>query len=128
MKLKASLVFSSWLASFHCVTDKFGLKWELFKLPTVYKNPCQEQGRHILRGFSINFFLAFRLKLKGNQFYFRTIRKLKIDELPAIWIPDQDEIQFSARFWMMPAVRKRWGSTFRFQAIRDVWSKIILCI
>jgi len=42
-----------------------------------------EQDKHILRGFSIESLPVIWLSFKGNQFYFRTIRNLKIVRLPA---------------------------------------------
>jgi len=51
-----------------------------------------------------------------------------MEEISAIKILDLDETQHNMRFWMRPAVRKRWGSTFRIHATRDVWSRITLCI
>ena len=37
---------------------------------------------------------------------------------------DQDETQLLMMSWMKPVIRKRWVSTFRFQATRNVWSRI----
>ena len=52
-----------------------------------------EQDKHILSGFSIESYPIIRLSFKENQFYFRTIRKLKIEKLSAIWISGQDGTQ-----------------------------------
>ena len=76
----------------------------------------------------LNLYPIIRLSFKKNQFYFWTIRKLQIVGLPAIWISDRDETKLRMRSWMRSTVRKRWGSTFRFYATRDVWSRIVLCI
>jgi hypothetical protein len=46
--------------------DKFGVKTELLSLPTG-KQPCQEQARPNLRGFSIAIHLIYMQILSRNQ-------------------------------------------------------------
>ena len=55
----------------------------------------------------MNLYLIFRLSFKKNQFYFRTIRKLKIEELPAYEFRIRMRLKFRMKFWMKPADRKR---------------------
>jgi hypothetical protein len=50
----------------------------------VQTNTCQEQGRHNLRGFSIDSLPDFKVKFKKNQTYLKKIRKLKNEKLSAI--------------------------------------------
>jgi hypothetical protein len=106
-----------------------------FFLIYVFRKSCMRQSFFNLSKSKLNIKLSKFIisssqinSFKKNQSHFRIIRKLKIEELPAIWISDQDETQFRMKFWIRPADRKRWGSTFRFQETRDVWSRIFLCI